>query len=79
MDTVACSKVCSAAASCDAPPPNLGGKSFGSLEGDVSDKTLKAIAEMGFTDMMEIQHRSIRPLLEGRWVGFGWGWSGDKG
>ena len=41
-------------------------KSFSSLAGLVSDKTLKAIEEMGFTDMMEIQHKSIRPLLEGR-------------
>lgn len=44
----------------------LGGRGFNSLEGRVSDKTLKAIAEMGFTDMMEIQHRAIPPLLEGR-------------
>lgn len=41
-------------------------KSFSSLAGLVSDKTLKAIEEMGFTDMMEIQYKSIRPLLEGR-------------
>lgn len=44
----------------------MGNKSFSSLAGQVSEKTLKAIAEMGFTDMMEIQHRSIPPLLEGR-------------
>lgn len=42
------------------------GRSFSSLSDVVSDKTLKAIGEMGFTDMMEIQYRSIRPLLEGR-------------
>ena len=41
---------------------------FSSLRDTVSEKTLKAIAEMGFTDMMEIQHRCIRPLLEGRYV-----------
>ena len=41
---------------------------FSSLRDVVSEKTLKAIAEMGFTDMMEIQHRCIRPLLEGRYV-----------
>ena len=39
---------------------------FSSLADCVSDKTLKAIHEMGFTEMMEIQHRSIRPLLEGK-------------
>ncbi|XP_064404626.1 uncharacterized protein LOC135349903 [Halichondria panicea] len=39
---------------------------FSSLADCVSDKTLKAISEMGFTEMMEIQHRSIRPLLEGK-------------
>ena len=43
-------------------------KSFSSLTGLVSDKTLKAIEGMGFTDMMEIQYKSIRPLLEGRLV-----------
>ena len=36
---------------------------FSSLRDVLSEKTLKAIAEMGFTDMMEIQHRCIRPLL----------------
>lgn len=39
---------------------------FSSLGDVVSEKTLKAIGEMGFTEMMEIQYRSIRPLLEGR-------------
>lgn len=39
---------------------------FSSLGDVVSEKTLKAIREMGFTEMMEIQYRSIRPLLEGR-------------
>ena len=39
---------------------------FKSLEGFVSEKTLNAIADMGFTNMMEIQHKSIVPLLKGR-------------
>ncbi|KAK2570931.1 ATP-dependent RNA helicase DDX18 [Acropora cervicornis] len=34
--------------------------------GFVSEKTLDAIADMGFTTMMEIQHQSIVPLLQGR-------------
>ena len=41
---------------------------FVSLEGTVSEQTLNAVADMGFTDMMEIQHKSIRPLLEGKYV-----------
>ncbi|XP_074071116.1 ATP-dependent RNA helicase DDX18 [Macrotis lagotis] len=40
--------------------------SFTSLTNIVNESTLKAIAEMGFTNMTEIQHKSIRPLLEGR-------------
>ena len=40
--------------------------SFASLETLVSDSTLKAVKEMGFEHMTEIQHKSIRPLLEGR-------------
>ncbi|XP_072273949.1 ATP-dependent RNA helicase DDX18 [Pyxicephalus adspersus] len=40
--------------------------SFSSLSSLVNENTLKAIAEMGFTHMTEIQHKSIRPLLEGR-------------
>lgn len=43
-----------------------GDRKFSSLSDCVSDKTLKAISEMGFTEMMEIQYRSIRPLLEGK-------------
>ena len=39
---------------------------FSSLSDVVSEKTLKAIREMRFSEMMEIQYRSIRPLLEGR-------------
>lgn len=40
--------------------------SFVSLTNLVNENTLKAIKEMGFTNMTEIQHKSIRPLLEGR-------------
>lgn len=40
--------------------------SFSSLTELVSDSTLKAVKEMGFEHMTEIQHKSIRPLLEGR-------------
>ncbi|KAM4626631.1 ATP-dependent RNA helicase DDX18 [Discoglossus pictus] len=40
--------------------------SFSSLADSVNESTLRAITEMGFTDMTEIQHKSIRPLLEGR-------------
>ncbi|KAL4832639.1 hypothetical protein H8958_010838 [Nasalis larvatus] len=39
--------------------------SFASLCNLVNENTLKAIKEMGFTNMTEIQHKSIRPLLEG--------------
>lgn len=42
-------------------------KEFKSLEEFVSEKTLNAIADMGFTTMMEIQHKSIAPLLKGRY------------
>ncbi|XP_034430419.1 ATP-dependent RNA helicase DDX18 [Hippoglossus hippoglossus] len=40
--------------------------SFASLVGLVSDNTLKGVKEMSFEHMTEIQHKSIRPLLEGR-------------
>ncbi|XP_057173306.1 ATP-dependent RNA helicase DDX18 isoform X1 [Ursus arctos] len=40
--------------------------SFASLSNLVNEHTLRAIKEMGFTNMTEIQHKSIRPLLEGR-------------
>ncbi|KAG7258218.1 hypothetical protein CRUP_014294 [Coryphaenoides rupestris] len=39
---------------------------FESLSALVSENTLKAVKEMGFEHMTEIQHKSIRPLLEGR-------------
>lgn len=41
-------------------------RNFASLEGKVSSETLKAIEDMGFSTMTEIQARSIPPLLEGR-------------
>ncbi|XP_038205784.1 ATP-dependent RNA helicase DDX18-like [Arvicola amphibius] len=40
--------------------------SFASLSNLVNENTLKAIEEIGFKRMTEIQHKSIRPLLEGR-------------
>nr|XP_003214943.1 PREDICTED: ATP-dependent RNA helicase DDX18 [Anolis carolinensis] len=40
--------------------------SFTSLKSLISENTLKGITEMGFTHMTEIQHKSIKPLLEGR-------------
>ena len=43
-------------------------KKFSSLSEVVSEKTLNAVTDMGFTDMMEIQHKSIRPLLDGKYV-----------
>ncbi|KAK9504784.1 hypothetical protein O3M35_008970 [Rhynocoris fuscipes] len=44
----------------------LSSKEFKSLEGKISEGTLKAIEDMGFTTMTEIQARAIPPLLEGR-------------
>lgn len=41
-------------------------KRFSILEGKVCEATLKGIADMGFTEMTEIQAKSIPPLLEGR-------------
>ncbi|XP_073505180.1 ATP-dependent RNA helicase DDX18-like [Phyllobates terribilis] len=39
---------------------------FSSLTDLVNENTLRAVTEMGFTHMMEIQHKTVRPLLEGR-------------
>lgn len=47
---------------------NPGDQRFSSLGDVVSEKTLKAVGEMGFSEMMEIQYRCIRPLLEGRYL-----------
>lgn len=41
-------------------------RTFSSLEKLVSNETLKAIEEMGFTTMTEIQAKSVLPLLHGR-------------
>lgn len=41
-------------------------QSFASLVELVSENTLKGVKEMGFENMTEIQHKTIRPLLEGR-------------
>ncbi|CAM4601506.1 unnamed protein product [Leuciscus chuanchicus] len=41
-------------------------KSFASLAEVVSENSLKGVKEMGFETMTEIQHKTIRPLLEGR-------------
>lgn len=46
--------------------------SFASLAELVSESTLKGVKEMGFEHMTDIQHKSIRPLLEGRWVSDSW-------
>lgn len=40
--------------------------SFKSLEGAVSESTMKAVADMNFSHMTEIQAKTIPPLLEGR-------------
>uniref|UniRef100_A0A8C7ZUX8 ATP-dependent RNA helicase n=1 Tax=Oryzias sinensis TaxID=183150 RepID=A0A8C7ZUX8_9TELE len=39
---------------------------FESLADLVSEGTLKGVKEMGFQHMTEIQHKTVRPLLEGR-------------
>lgn len=42
--------------------------SFKSLEEKVCEPTLKAVADMGFTHMTEIQAKAVPHLLEGRFV-----------
>ncbi|KAK0429254.1 hypothetical protein QR680_011275 [Steinernema hermaphroditum] len=44
----------------------LSKRRFDSLKGKVSDRTLEALNDMGFTTMTEIQARTIDPLLEGK-------------
>ncbi|XP_075685101.1 ATP-dependent RNA helicase DDX18 isoform X2 [Rhinoderma darwinii] len=39
---------------------------FSSLADLVNENTLRAVTDMAFTHMTEIQHKTIRPLLEGR-------------
>ena len=46
-------------------PPS---EEFLSLKGLVSEKSLQAIKDMEFTKMTEIQHRTIMPLLAGRYL-----------
>ncbi|KAK7066280.1 ATP-dependent RNA helicase ddx18 [Halocaridina rubra] len=41
-------------------------RSFDSLQGAVSEATLKAVENMGFKEMTEIQAKAIPPLLEGK-------------
>lgn len=41
---------------------------FATLQGSVCEQTLKGIADMGFTQMTEIQAKTIPPLLDGRSV-----------
>lgn len=47
-----------------APPVNTNATDFTEL--NLSEKTMKAIEEMGFTKMTEIQRRGIPPLLAGK-------------
>lgn len=44
----------------------LSNRTFASLKDLVCENTLKAIEDMGFTAMTEIQSRAIPPLLSGR-------------
>ncbi|GAB1312598.1 ATP-dependent RNA helicase [Madurella fahalii] len=46
------------------PPISTDAQAFSEL--NLSEKTMKAIAEMGFTKMTEIQRRGIPPLLAGK-------------
>lgn len=50
----------------DATLEILSNCTFESLKDKVCENTLKAITDMGFTTMTEIQARSIPHLLEGR-------------
>lgn len=45
---------------------NLNCKKFEELKDQISENTLKAITDMGFTTMTDIQAKSIPDLLEGR-------------
>lgn len=44
----------------------LSNRTFASLKDLVCENTLKAIEDMGFTTMTEIQSRAVPPLLSGR-------------
>ena len=52
----------------DQPASILSDSCFSSLEERVCSQTLRAICDMGFTKMTEIQAKSIPPLLDGRFV-----------
>ena len=43
-------------------------REFKSLESHVCEKTLKAIEDMTFKEMTEIQYRTVMPLLAGRYI-----------
>jgi ATP-dependent RNA helicase DDX18/HAS1 len=47
-------------------PPSVSTNAQAFSELNLSDKTMKAIGEMGFTKMTEIQRRGIPPLLAGK-------------
>jgi ATP-dependent RNA helicase DDX18/HAS1 len=47
-------------------PDILPDDTFASLSPYVSEKTTKAITDMGFTHMTQIQHKTVLPLLKGR-------------
>ncbi|OHF02471.1 ATP-dependent RNA helicase HAS1 [Colletotrichum orchidophilum] len=47
-------------------PPVAGDEAHDFSELNLSDKTMKAIGDMGFTKMTEIQRRGIPPLLSGK-------------
>lgn len=54
------------------PTPVLGArKTFKSLSDKISDGTMKAIEDMGFTTMTEIQSKTIEHLLEGIFIRIG--------
>ncbi|KAK2003158.1 DEAD/DEAH box helicase [Colletotrichum falcatum] len=47
-------------------PPAAGAEAHDFAQLNLSEKTMKAIGEMGFTKMTEIQRRGIPPLLSGK-------------
>ncbi|KAI3558323.1 ATP-dependent RNA helicase HAS1 [Colletotrichum abscissum] len=47
-------------------PPAAGAEAHDFAELNLSEKTMKAIGDMGFTKMTEIQRRGIPPLLSGK-------------
>ena len=53
--------------SCQSEAPLVGGrKTFASISDKLSEGTVKAIGEMGFTTMTEIQSKTVEHLLEGK-------------